>query len=139
MLSLRSLFSWPARSSSGQAEPPLPATSMPAEHQRRSIRSIIVGGTSVCNASCVHCPTNKSETAHVVTGVMSNRLFESIIDQLARGYDVRGYIGYGLFGDALVDPLVVERTAYIRERLPYVTMSIGTNAAAYNREKHSCL
>jgi len=51
----------------------------------------------------------------------------------------RAAIGFGLFGDALVDPLVVERAKYLRSRLPLVSLWINTNGAAFSRAKHSSL
>ena len=64
-------------------------------------------------------------------------LFQKIIDGIAR-HDivVTDQIAFGLFGDGLVDPLVVQRARYVRETLPDVRLSVNTNGAAFNMEKH---
>jgi radical SAM protein with 4Fe4S-binding SPASM domain len=106
---------------------------------RIPINTIIVGTTGVCNASCIHCPTNKPLIEHLPTGVMPLPLYKSIIDQLADHCTISGCICYGLFGDALLDPYVVERVRYTRERLPHVPVQFSTNGAAYLRAKHKVL
>ncbi len=67
-------------------------------------------------------------------------LFEKIIDGIVdNNLMVTDQIAFGLFGDALVDPLVVKRARYMREQLPDVRLSINTNGAAFNVEKHGPL
>ncbi|MDB5685616.1 MAG: hypothetical protein JWR77_205 [Rhizorhabdus sp.] len=101
---------------------------------------VIIGTTGTCNASCVHCPTGKLETAHVPRTPMPMPLFRKIIDEIAdSGLMVTGTIAFGLFGDALVDPFVVERARYVRERLPDALLSLNSNGAAYNPAKHAVL
>ncbi|MHB8530040.1 MAG: hypothetical protein ACYC8V_11095 [Caulobacteraceae bacterium] len=98
---------------------------------------VILGTTGTCNASCVHCPTGKAETAHVPRGPMPIELFKKIIDGIADlGIQVDGAIGFGLFGDGLVDPLVVQRSQYLRTKLPSVSLWVNTNGAAFNTERH---
>ena len=64
-------------------------------------------------------------------------LFKQIVNQLAASeVTVAGPISFGLFGDGLVDPNVVERVAYLRERLPTSFINVNTNGAAYLRDKH---
>jgi len=99
-----------------------------------------IGTTGTCNASCVHCPTGKASTANSPRGTMPMALFRKIIDGIVEeGVAVESHIGFGLFGDGLVDPMVVERARYLHERLPDVIFSVNTNGAAYNSAKHKAL
>ena len=104
-----------------------------------ALGAVILGGTSVCNASCIHCPTNKPETDNVEHGVMPMDLFCSVMDQLAEDCTISDYIGFGLFGDAFLDPFIVERTLYAKRKFPNVTLSVNSNAAAYSHKKHAAL
>jgi radical SAM protein with 4Fe4S-binding SPASM domain len=111
----------------------------PADWPER-VRYVILGTTGTCNASCIHCPTGKAETAHNPRTPMPMEIFRKIIDGIA-DYRllVEGQIAFGLLGDGLVDPFVVERATYLRQRLPNVLLSINTNGAAFNRAKHAQL
>jgi hypothetical protein len=102
--------------------------------------SVAIGTTGLCNASCISCPTGKVTTAHVPRTPMAMPLFRKIIDGIEEeGVDIRHMIGFGLFGDGLLDPYVVERARYVREKLPEVLLSVNTNAAAYNGARHKAL
>lgn len=102
-----------------------------------SLRFIAFGTTGVCNASCIHCPTNKPETAQVPRVTMPMPLFERIVRQIAELHlSVRMQLSFGLFGDALVDPLVAQRVQLVRRLLPDVRLSVNTNGAAYNPALH---
>ena len=103
------------------------------------LRVVIVGSTNVCNASCVHCPTGKAETEHLVRGTMSMGAFCSLVDQLADQCNVTLAFTFGLFGDALLDPLIVDRARYVKEKLPGIVLSLNSNAAAYSTAKHAVL
>jgi tetratricopeptide (TPR) repeat protein len=104
------------------------------------LKFIGLGTTGTCNASCVHCPTGKPETADAPRMAMPMPLFKKIIDGLAElDLPITDQISFGLFGDGLVDPLVVTRAAYLRSRLPDVRLSVNTNGAAFNRAKHAPL
>ena len=103
-------------------------------------RYVNLGTTGTCNASCIHCPTGKVATAHVPRGMMPMALYERIIDGIADSdFPVTDQIAFGLFGDALVDPLVVKRAEYLRSKLPTTRLSINTNGAAFNHDRHSPL
>lgn len=103
-------------------------------------KAVIIGTTGLCNASCVHCPTGKAETAHVPRTPMPMSLFERIIDEIAEtGRTIRGQMSFGLFGDGLLDPYVVRRAEMVRRKLPHVWLSINTNGAAYNPKRHRSL
>ena len=99
---------------------------------------VILGTTGTCNASCVHCPTNKLQTANAPRAPMPMPLFRKIIDEIAEsGMPVARQLAFGLFGDALLDPHVIERARYARERLPDVPISINTNGGAYDSARHA--
>jgi len=99
-----------------------------------------IGTTGTCNASCIHCPTGKDSTANSPRGTMPMALFRKIIDGIVdESVAVESHIGFGLFGDGLVDPMVVERARYVHDRLPDVIFSVNTNGAAYNSAKHKAL
>ena len=102
------------------------------------IQSLILGTTGTCNASCIHCPTGKASTANSPRGTMSMEVFKKIIDGVVEeGVAVDSHIGFGLFGDGLVDPFVVERAKYAHSRIPDTILSVNTNGAAYNRDRHA--
>jgi radical SAM protein with 4Fe4S-binding SPASM domain len=103
----------------------------------RFLREIIVGTTGQCNASCIHCPTNKVATAHVPRTPMAMPLFESIVQGVVdMKLAITGQIAFGLYGDALLDPFVVERAKLVKAKLPDVLVAINTNAAAFNKARH---
>jgi radical SAM protein with 4Fe4S-binding SPASM domain len=104
------------------------------------LNSVCIGTTGTCNASCVHCPTGKASTANSPRGTMPMDLFRKIIDGIVdEGVAIDSHISFGLFGDGLVDPLVLERAKYLRAALPDALFSVNTNGAAFNAAKHAAL
>jgi radical SAM protein with 4Fe4S-binding SPASM domain len=103
------------------------------------LASLVLGTTGTCNASCIHCPTGKASTANAPRGTMSMHLFRKIVDGIAEEGLAIDHVGFGLFGDGLVDPLVVERARYLRRHLPDAPLSVNTNGAAYNQARHAGL
>jgi tetratricopeptide (TPR) repeat protein len=104
------------------------------------LRYVMLGTTGTCNASCVHCPTGKIETAHVPRIPMPMALFHKIVDGIADlELPITDQVSFGLFGDGLVDPMVVQRAAYLNARLPDARISVNTNGAAFNAKKHAAL
>lgn len=104
---------------------------------QESLRSVIIGTSAFCNASCIHCPTGKPETAHLPKRVMTLELFESLVRQIAGNrWSVSRNLSLGLFGDGLLDPLVVRRCEVARHWLPKAPLAVNTNGAAYDRAKH---
>jgi len=71
---------------------------------------------------------------------MSMALFRKIVDGIADlGLPITDQVSFGLFGDALVDPLVVQRAAFLHARWPDARISVNTNGAAFNAKKHAAL
>lgn len=99
------------------------------------IKNVIFGTTAVCNANCFHCPTNKAYSRAQAKGWMDAALFERVVDELAQ-IGFRGGIVFGLFGEPLQDPLFPQRMRYIRERLPEAVLTLSTNGALYDSDKH---
>jgi radical SAM protein with 4Fe4S-binding SPASM domain len=105
-----------------------------------SLGFVAFGTTGTCNASCIHCPTGKAETAVNPRFPMPMPLFKKIVDGIADlEFTITGQVSFGLFGDGLVDPYVVERAAYLRNRLPGAFLSVNTNGAAFNAKRHAAL
>jgi radical SAM protein with 4Fe4S-binding SPASM domain len=104
------------------------------------LRFVIIGSTGLCNASCIHCPTGKAETADAprvpMPMVLFRQIFESIVEL---DLPITDQISLGLFGDALVDPFVVERMRFLRALLPETRISLNTNGAAFNPARHAAL
>jgi MoaA/NifB/PqqE/SkfB family radical SAM enzyme len=102
------------------------------------VDNVIFGTASHCNASCIHCPTNKDETAHLAHGSMATEFFRRIIDQFA-AIRIVGQIQFGLFADPLSDRHIVWRADRVREVIPGAWMTLNTNAAAYRSGRHAAL
>jgi len=112
----------------------------PREGLPLRLRFIGLGTTGTCNASCVHCPTGKPETESSPRMAMPMPLFKKIVDGIARlDLPITDQISFGLFGDGLVDPHVVARAEYLRDRLPDARLSVNTNGAAFSPGKHAAL
>lgn len=111
----------------------------PSSPRKTLLRAVVVGSTNVCNASCVHCPTGKEETEHLLRGTMSMDLFHSLVDQVAEQCTVTDGFMFCLHGDPLLDKLLVDRARYVKEKLPGTGIWLSTNAAAYSTEKHAIL
>ena len=102
------------------------------------LRFLAIGTTGLCNASCLHCPTGKPETAHAPRTPMPMPLFEKIITSIVDlDLPVTDQISLGLFGDGLVDPFVVNRLRLVRSALPDVRVVVNTNGAAFNAARHA--
>ncbi len=105
-----------------------------------SLNEVILGTMGQCNASCIHCPTNKIVTDHVPRTPMPMPIFEKIVHGIADSkLAVTGQIGFGLHGDGLLDPHVVARARLIADVLPDVPIGVTTNAAAFNLKRHGAL
>jgi len=96
---------------------------------------MIIGTTSKCPASCICCPTNKPATRPVPKGVMSQAMFDDLIDDLA-GIGFSGGIIFGLYGDPLMDPHLTDRLRKIKSALPTATALLATTGATYDADIH---
>ncbi len=101
----------------------------------RKIRGIVIGTTGVCNASCIHCPTNKP-SRRMPQGRMSMELFSKIVNELAKA-SYKGNILFGLFGEPFDDPFLAKRLKLVKEKLPRTEISIATNAGLFDESRHS--
>ena len=99
------------------------------------IRTVNFGTTGVCNASCIHCPTNKDTRKAMPHGRMSMELFRKIIAELAEN-EFLGELTFGLFAEPLDDPLLRQRFELIKSELPRCRMSIATNCGLFDARKH---
>jgi radical SAM protein with 4Fe4S-binding SPASM domain len=97
---------------------------------------VIFGTTAVCNASCLHCPTNKDYRRDFPHGYMNFDLFTKIITELAEG-GYPGWFLFGLFGEPLEDPLFERRLRLIKQYLPKARISVATNCGVYDPQKHA--
>jgi MoaA/NifB/PqqE/SkfB family radical SAM enzyme len=103
------------------------------------LRYLNLGTTNVCNASCIHCPTNKASTDHIQRQPMTLELHRKLFLGLYElGLPIH-QIGFGLFGDSLVDPTLVERVKMARNLFPETEIVVNTNGAAFNPRKHQVL
>ena len=116
--------------------------SKPINHNIRhfpltELHYILLGTTSTCNSSCIHCPVNKKFHNMPEPAVMDIKLFSKIIEEIASAkIPVTGRIHFGLFNEALLDPFLNERIKIIRTYLPGVPLFLNTNAALFS-EKHT--
>jgi radical SAM protein with 4Fe4S-binding SPASM domain len=94
------------------------------------LRSVMIGNSGVCTASCIHCPTNKPGTP--AGSVMSDRVFARIVEGLAAcGLPIVGAIGFGVYADPLTDRKLAQRIRLLKDALPGVPVTISTTGAAF--------
>ncbi|WP_426263519.1 radical SAM/SPASM domain-containing protein [Sphingomonas sp. PWP1-2] len=98
------------------------------------VERLHIGTTGVCNASCIHCPTNKPGM-RMPSGRMDIKMFERLIDDLRAG-GFKGEICFALFAEPLDDPHLIERLRYIRQTLD-CRISLSTNCALFDPAKHA--
>ncbi len=101
----------------------------------RRMQGIVIGTTGVCNASCIHCPTNKP-SRRMPQGRMTMELFSKIVNELAKS-SYRGNILFGLFAEPLDDPFLAQRLRLVKQKLPRSEISIATNAGLFDESRHS--
>ncbi|MGB0681883.1 MAG: radical SAM/SPASM domain-containing protein [Magnetovibrionaceae bacterium] len=79
--------------------------------------------TTLCNARCVFCAYRKAERPKTI---MPLALFERIADQYAAIGG--GFLGFSpLMSDPLVDPLILDRLAYLKANHPTIKVNMFTN------------
>ena len=110
------------------------------EHQISisDLSCVILGTTAICNASCIHCPTNKDYRRGFPHGYMDFQLFSKIIMELRDG-GYSGWFLFGLFGEPLEDRYFEQRLRLIKQLLPAAQISVATNCGVYDPEKHAFL
>jgi MoaA/NifB/PqqE/SkfB family radical SAM enzyme len=91
--------------------------------------------TSTCNAACHFCPYPDLGRAG---GLMTKELFERIINEAITIPAIYRYVLHGL-GEPLLDPYLVLRVKYIRQKDPRSTIEIYTNGVYLTPEKFDSL
>jgi radical SAM protein with 4Fe4S-binding SPASM domain len=102
----------------------------------KDLRCVIFGTTAICNASCIHCPTNKVFRKGFPHGRMNLELFQKIVTDLRDG-EFAGWFLFGLYGEPLEDTLLEQRLKIIRQLLPLSPISIATNCGVFDSGKHA--
>src|SRR5262249_52256511 len=99
------------------------------------LRFVMIGTTSICNASCIHCPTNKELTRHLSKKVMAWELFEKLIREIRDSkLAIDGHVGFGVYAEPLLDPLVVQRAALVKQHLQHTQLVITSNGGPLTDE-----
>jgi radical SAM protein with 4Fe4S-binding SPASM domain len=102
----------------------------------KDLKCIILGTTAICNASCIHCPTNKEFRKGFPHGRMSLELFTKLVTDLREG-SFTGWFLFGLYGEPLEDTLLEQRLKIIKDLLPQSAISIATNCGVFDPGKHA--
>jgi radical SAM protein with 4Fe4S-binding SPASM domain len=101
------------------------------------IESLVIGISSTCTASCVHCPTNKDWLELPRSRSMSDEIFEKLITGTAElGIPVRS-IAFGLHAEPFVDPKLTLRAKRVRELFPQTFFMIATNGSIFDERRHA--
>lgn len=101
------------------------------------LRNVIVGNSSACNARCPHCPTSLADARRQL---MPMELHQKLVDGLAGpGLPIGGQLAYGLFGEPLLDPTLMEKTQAARAALPGQRIIVNTNGGPFDPRVHSAL
>lgn len=86
-----------------------------------------------CNGVCSFCPVNRNHDTREYA-VMSETLFKKIIDELSEmGYN--GKLACFSNNEPFLDPNIVDRLKYAREKLPHARMHLFTNGTLLTLEK----
>lgn len=101
------------------------------------LQFVIFGATSVCNASCEHCPMNKSYHPAVSKQILSMDLFEKILLQLKK-FNLQ-WIRFGLQNEALSDPYLEQRLSLAKSILPSAYTVINTNSALLSPQHYGAI
>ena len=96
------------------------------KHDEREVpRLVAIETTNACNAKCAFCPNSSMNRDRVA---MSEDLYRKIIDDCA-SFKVRAIEPF-LNGEPFMDPQIVPRLQYLRERLSATKLRIYTNGFA---------
>lgn len=85
-----------------------------------------------CNAACVFCPYPDSYDK-VPKGKITDELFEKIVDEIA-DYGVTRRISPYLMNEPFLDKTILEKSRYIKRKIPRSKLVITTNAGVLSRE-----
>jgi MoaA/NifB/PqqE/SkfB family radical SAM enzyme len=99
---------------------------------------VMLQTTSRCNASCRFCPYPQvSET--LPQGTMDDELFRKLVDELAdHPQQVQRLMLY-LMNEPLLDPQIVDRINYAKQRCPWVPVHILTNGSLLTEKRGQAL
>ena len=86
-----------------------------------------------CNGNCSFCPVSKGNDSREYH-VMSQELFESIIDQLAK-INYSGRLALFSNNEPFLDEMIIDKHKYAREKLPNARMHLFTNGTLLTVEK----
>lgn len=99
-------------------------------------QTISIEPTNHCNAKCIMCPHDMMMKRE--KGFMSWALFKKIIDECKEEIDSEGKhlrFVFGGMGEPLLDPLLIKRIEYIKQKLRKSTVGFSTNAALLTGER----
>ena len=100
--------------------------------KNRGLKFVYIQTNSRCNAFCLLCPYPKFES-RLSHGQMGENLYKKIVDQVAN-HEVSSFWPY-LMNEPLLDPNIVERIKYAKEKLPKTRLGLATNASLLSKEK----
>jgi MoaA/NifB/PqqE/SkfB family radical SAM enzyme len=96
------------------------------KHDKREVpRLVAIETTNACNAKCAFCPNSAMNRDREV---MADDLYRKIIDDCAT-FGVQAIEPF-LNGEPFMDPQIVPRLRYLRERLPATKLRLYTNGFA---------
>jgi molybdenum cofactor biosynthesis enzyme MoaA len=98
------------------------SSALVAEGKREIPRLVAIETTSACNAKCAFCPNSVMARDHQA---MSDDIFRKIVDDCAT-FDLLAIEPF-LNGEPFMDPQIIPRLQYIRERLPKTKLRVYTN------------
>lgn len=110
-------------------EDPLPARLWRSATSRRVPefpRTVQFETHSVCNGACVFCPYPESAKTQPM-GFMARELFEKIVEEVAK-HPIRRISPF-LNNEPFLDPDMVQKLRYIRERVPGARIVLTTNGS----------
>lgn len=90
-----------------------------------------------CNGTCSFCPVNRNDDPRP-KAVMTQELFESIVDQLA-ALDYSGRFTTFSNNEPLLDDRIIEFNEYARRKLPNARMHLFTNGTLLTLDKFIAL
>lgn len=97
-------------------------------------KGLFIQTQSRCNARCIVCPlADENYRKSIPQGRMTDSLFRKIIDECSQ-YAVKE-ISPEFLNEPLMDPLLEDRIAYIREKCPSTYISIMSNGSILNKER----